>query len=155
MNKQEIEATTKLAEAMSKLADRLEKFQDPVFWQKVWSDAIGQIPGLAPPSPVLIGRPVPLPPGEAPVQSGAIAVEGITISLSDDERQKLVNQVNEAIQPQLAELSQFVKDSLQDMPAHRLKRLAEKVAAGEKPTLKRRHGCVYIAVADEEMYLGL
>jgi len=153
MDKQEIEATTKLAEAMTKLADRLEKFQDPVFWQKMLSDAVRQIPALGPPGPVMTARPV-LVGGPGEPERG-VSVEGITISLSDDEREKLVNQVNEAIQPQLTEFSEFVKQSLLEMPAHRLKKIAEKVAAGEKPTLRRRSGCIFITAGDEEIYLGL
>jgi len=154
MDKQEIEATTKLAEAMSKLGDKLDKFQDPVWWQKILSDAVRQIPALAPPGPMMMARPV-LTAGPGELTPGAVSVEGVTISLSDDEREKLVNQVNEAIQPQLTEFSQFVKQSLLEMPEHRLKKIAEKVAAGEKPTIKRRHGCIFIAAGDEEFYLGL
>ncbi|MBA7534677.1 hypothetical protein ES705_26926 [subsurface metagenome] len=41
------------------------------------------------------------------------------------------------------------------MPADRLKRIADKIAAGETPTIKRRHGCVFIAAGGEESYLGL
>ncbi|MBA7550110.1 hypothetical protein ES705_42616 [subsurface metagenome] len=137
----------KLAAAMSKLADSLEKFQDPILWQKVINDAIQAVPQLArflPPT-------AELPAGELP--SGR--VEEVLVSLSDEERARLVTQVHEAIKPQLQEFSEFVQQSLKEMPVHRLKELAEKIERGEKAEIKRRHGCIFIAVGDTEIYLGL
>jgi hypothetical protein len=146
MNKKEIAATEKLASALDKLADHMERFVDPVVWQKVLSDAMGLIPSLA-----QIGQPVR--PGLA--VTPLLGIEGVTIKLSDEEREKLANQVYEAIKPQLSEFNDFVQKSLLDMPAHRLKKIAEKIAAGGKPSLGRERGCVFIEAGDEKVYLGL
>lgn len=155
MNKKEIEATEKLAKALDKLADHMERFVDPVVWQKILSDAMGMIPSLGQAFPIV--QPVAVTPvAVTPFQGhDPIFLEGVTIKLSDEEREKLANQVYEAIQPQLAELNDFVQKSLLDMPAHRLKKIAEKIASGEKPSLGRQRGCVFIEAGDEKVYLGL
>lgn len=136
----------KLADAMSKLATSLEKFQDPILWQKVMSDAVQTMPAFTQFLP-----PTPTPVGELP----AGRIEGVSVSLSDEERGRVAAQVYEAVKPQLQEFNEFVQDSLKEMPAHRLKELAEKIEAGEKPQIKRRHGCIFICAGDTEIYLGL
>lgn len=136
------QSMVELASAMSKLAENLEKFQDPVLWQKRISDAIQAIPSLAP----LYAPRTALP---------AAAIEAVTVRLSDEERSKLAGQIYKAVKPQLKEFNKFVQQSLQDMPPHRLKELAEKIEQGEKPAIKRRHGCIFIAAGDTEIYLGL
>ena len=154
MKKSEIEAQKKLGEGMAKLAAALEKFQDPVLWQKLLSDAITRsslgLPLMIPQSPV---------PGEtAAAEGGAlrpVGIESVAITLSDEERVKIAGQVYEAVQPQLAEFNVFVQQALAEMPADRLKRIADKIEAGEKVTIKRRQGCVFIAAGDVESYLGL
>ncbi|MBA7558453.1 hypothetical protein ES708_00056 [subsurface metagenome] len=154
MKKSEIEATQKLGEGMAKLATALEKFQDPVLWQKLLGDAItrGSL-GL----PVII--PQALGPGETAAAEGEalrpVGIESVAITLSDEERAKIAGQVYEAVQPQLAEFNVFVQQALAEMPADRLKRIADKIEAGEKVTIKRRQGCVFIAAGDVESYLGL
>ena len=106
----ESEAMAKLAEAMSKLADRLERFQDPVMWQKVLTDAIHTLPGLgtaisaSPPT-----RVVSLPSGEPPELR---RIEELEVNLSDEERTKLVGEIHKAIEPQIAEFSEFVSLSV-------------------------------------------
>ncbi len=137
----------KLADAMSKLATSLEKFQDPILWQKAISDAIQTIPQLTRFLPPI----AEVPAGELPVGR----VEEVSVSLSDEERTRLANEVYEAVKPQLKEFTQFVQESLKEMPAHRLKELAEKIEAGEKPEIKRRRGCIFICAGDTEIYLGL
>jgi len=142
--KDDNEAKLALAEAMSKLADRLEKFQDPILWQKLIQDAmrVGALP--------------PLPqPGIAAGYSPVI-VEAVTISLSDEERKKLAGQVYKAVQPHLSEFNDFVKESLKEMPPARLKALADKIEGGAKPRLLRRQGCVFVELdSGEGFYLGL
>lgn len=137
----------KLADAMSKLAGSLEKFQDPILWQKVISDAIQTLPQLTRFLPPI----AEVPAGELP----AGRVEKVSVSLSDEERTRLAAQVHEAIKPQLQEFSEFVQQSLKEMPVNRLKELAEKIERGEKAEIKRRHGCIFIVVGDTEIYLGL
>lgn len=143
-------AAEKLAEAMSKLAQALEKFQDPVLWQKVISDAmrIGFLPPGVPAPPQIPG--LPQIPG---VVVGR--VEAVSVSLTEEERGRMAEHVFQGLQPQLAEFNRFVQQALTDMPAARLRALAEKVEAGVKPTISRRQGCVLVQVGDEEYYLGL
>jgi hypothetical protein len=148
MGKAETEAQAKLAEAMNKLASSLERFQDPVVWQKIFRDAVLQMPALGEAQQRLLEAPaVALPQG--------VRIDTLMISLSDEERQKLVAQISEAVQPQLVEFGVFVTQALSDMPAGQLKRIADKVAAGETPTLKRRQGCIFVSAGDEEVYLRL
>ena len=133
-----------LAEAMSKLADRLEKFQDPILWQKLiqYAMRVGALPPL--PQPITATGPSP------------VRIEAVTISLSDEERRKLADQVYEAVQPHLSEFNDFVKESLKEMPPARLKALADKIEGGAKPQLRRRQGCVFMELeSGEEFYLGL
>jgi len=155
MKKSEIEAQKKLGEGMAKLAGALEKFQDPVLWQKLLSDAITRSSlGL----PLVITPQSPVP-GETAAAEGEalrpVGIESVAITLSDEERVKIAGQVYEAVQPQLAEFNDFVQQALAEMPADRLKRIADKIEAGEKVTIKRRQGCVFLAAGDEESYLGL
>jgi len=146
MRKDEIELQTKLAEAMTKLADRLEKFQDPVVWQKVLTSAVEAMPSLRGtiPTPIQDLRVTP-----------AVRVVGVSISFSEEERAKLVEQVHISIQPQLAEFNTFVKQALRDMPPDRLQRIAKEIEAGKLPVLKQRHGCIFIEAGDEDAYLPL
>ena len=139
------EATQKLAEAMSKLATALEKFQDPMLWQRVISDAmrVGFLPPRAFPTPLVQGE---LPGGR---------VEAMQLSLTDEERVRLAQQVYQTLQPRLAEFNTFVKNALKEMPAARLKDLAEKIERGVVPSLSRRGGCVFVSVDGEDFYLGL
>ena len=130
------EAMLQLAKAMSKLADSLDKFQDPVIWQKIISDAARTLPGYQPRLP-------------------SIRLEEVTVSLSDEERHRLTSLVYEKVKPQLQEFNQFVKQSLEEMPPHRLKEIAEKVERGAAPRLGRAHGCIYLEAEDRRVYLGL
>ncbi len=137
----ENEAMEKLAGASNNVADRIEKSQDPVIWQKVIGDAVAFAPAL---------RAVLSPP---PVVATGVEV---SVTLSLEERQKLAGTVFELVKPQLAEFNEFVKQSLLDMPPHRLKEMAEKIEKGAKPSLKRRHDCVLVALdSGDEFYLGL
>lgn len=140
----------KLAEAMNNLATRLENFQDPVLWQKVISDAAGmmRVPGLP------VATPITELPQAQPTQITGI-VDSISFKLSDEEREKLVNQIHEAVQPEITAFNEFVREALKDMPAHRLKAIGDKVAAGETPKIKRRRDCVFIDAGGTEAYLGL
>ena len=150
MKKEQIEAENKLADALVKLADSMEKFTDPIRWQKTLSDAVRMMPGLSSAMPRVI--PTPISP-DAPRIIGHI--DGVSISLSEEERIKLVDKVNEAIQPELAEFTNFVRASIAGMPTHRLQKIADKIDHGVKPKLDRRSGCVFITADGEESYLGL
>ena len=151
MSDKEAEAQLKLASAMERLADKIEKFQDPIVWQKLFSEAARTLPGLpisrVQPQTTLLTDP---------------SVDLVTVSLSNEEREEFVEQVFSKLQPQLAEFNGFVKKSLKDMPAHRLKLLAKRIEEGHPPKLDRRQGCVFVTMADrdesgclDEFYLGL
>ena len=150
----EAEAMEKLAVAMNKLADKLERFQDPVIWQKVLTDAIHTMPGLGAAISASPALPAPLP-GEPTERRLLVGRIEEFVHLSDEERTKLVGEIHKAIEPQLAEFSEFVRQSLQEMPAHRLKKIGEKMAAGEEPKVTRKPGCIFIRTGDEETYLAL
>lgn len=149
--KEEIEAQLELASAMKNLAKTIDRAIDPIRWQKMITDAIF---GLAPlPRPELqsaLAR--ALPGGEATVQAISVSV-----SLTDEERERLSGVVFEALKPQLDDLAKFTETALKDMPPHRLKALAEKIEAGAKPKLRRQRGCVYIEIEGEPpgTYLNL
>jgi len=145
MNKKQLESQEKLAEAMSKLAGAIERFQDPVWIQKTFADAFQQMAGIELTAPV-VARALP----------AGITLQGIIVTLSEEQRQELSQKIYEALSPQLQEFNQFVKDSLSEMPPGRLKELAERVERGEKPTIKRRRGCVFVETdGGYESYLGL
>ena len=151
MSKKEVEAQLALAASMNKLAETIDQATDPIRWQKMITDAIF---GLTPlPHPELhaaLAR--VLPGGEAAVQ--AISV---TMSLTDEERERMAGVVFEALKPQLEDLTKFTEIALKDMPAHRLKDLAEKIEAGAKPKLRRERGCVFVDIEGESVgtYLNL
>lgn len=136
--KEEIEAQLALASAMKKLADTIETATDPVRWQKMITDAIFTLAPLPQPEIQQAFARV-LPGGETTVRAISVSV-----SLSDEERERFAAVVFEALKPQLEEFSKFTETALKDMPAHRLKEIAEKVEAGAKPKLRRERGCVYI-----------
>jgi len=135
----------KLADAMEGLATSIEKWRDPVLWQKIVQDALrtGALPQQVM-APLIETLPVPLP-----------QIEAVTVRLSDEDREKMAVKVYEAIKPQLAEFNEFVKVSLQEMPVGRLKDLAKQTEEGMKPKLKRRQGCVFITTGLDDFYLGL
>lgn len=137
-------ATEKLAKAMNNLADTLQRFQDPVLWQRTLTDAF-QSPGFRALLPGLsVGAP-----GAQP------QIESVTVILSDKDRAKMADQVYKAVKPQVAEFSKFLKESLKEMPPHRLKELAAKIEAGHTPKIERRRGCVFLTCDGLEAYLGL
>jgi len=141
MSKQN-ESMEKLAGAMEKLATSIEKWQDPVLWQKIIQDALRT--GALPPHVVapLIATPPP-------------QIEAVTVRLSDEDRNKMADKVYEAIKPHLVEFNEFVKTSLQEMPLGRLKDLAKQIEEGKVAKLERRQGCVYITTGVDDFYLGL
>ena len=148
-NKQEIDAQVQLANAMNRMASALESLQDPVLWQKTIANAFLDHPQLGD----LLQPQIATIQATLPGRVGAVSVE---INLTDDERVRLASTVYEAIQPQLRIFEQFVQDSLQDMPANRLKRLAEQIEAGAVPKLARRKGCVFVELdTGYEEYLGM
>lgn len=136
--KEEIEAQLALASAMKNLAETIERATDPVRWQKMVTDAIFTLAPLPQPE-IQQAFARALPGGETTVQAISVSV-----SLSDEERERLAAVVFEALKPQLEEFYKFTETALKDMPAHRLKEIAEKVEAGAKPKLRRERGCVYI-----------
>lgn len=144
MNK-ETEAQLKLAEAMNRLAEGIEKFQDPAWWQRVVGQAfqtLFEIPAIQP----MVAQALP----------AGVSLESIIVRLTDEERQDMSQKVYEALQPQLDEFTGFVKDSLQEMPAHQLKELSEQIKKGAKPTLKKRRGCIFVVFdSGYEAYLSL
>ena len=146
---QEIDAQLELANAMVTLASVLESFQDPVLWQKTIANAILDNPQLgAFLQPQIATIQAPLP--------GRVETVSVLINLTDEERSHLAAVVYAAIQPQLNRFDQFVKESLQDMPANRLKSLAEQIEAGAVPKLARRRGCVFVELdTGYEAYLGM
>jgi hypothetical protein len=154
MNKTEIEATEKLADAMSKLADSIKDLQDPVRWQKILQDAART---LAPISDTLINaHPVPGAVGQAIGASiPPIFPVAVEVKLSDEEREKMIAKVSEELKPQLSEFKTFVDNALRKMPAHRLKGIADKIDQGVKPKLSQRPGCIFIEADGEDAYLGL
>ena len=135
------EAELKLATAMGRLAEALERFQDPLTWQRVFKTAVES------------GMVLPQLPGSGPAP--VVTVVGVKVTLSDEEREKMVARIHEAIQPQLDEFNTFVRESLAEMPPARLKGLAERIEQGETVALGRRRGCVYLTTGGEDYYLGL
>jgi len=140
MSKQN-ESMEKLAGAMEKLATSIEKWQDPVLWQKIIQDALRT--GALPPHVV------------APLIAAPAQIEAVTVRLSDEDRDKMTDKVYEAVKPHLAEFNEFVKTSLQEMPLGRLKDLAKQIEEGKVAKLQRRQGCVYITTGVDDFYLGL
>lgn len=144
-SKEEIEAELKLAEAMQKLADVINRFTDPIYMQKIFSDAFQTTLNSLPLQPA-IERALP----------AGISIHEITIDISDEQRQQMAEQTFELLKPQIVEFNDFVKNSLLKMPAHRLKDLSEKIKAGAKPHLKQQSGCIFISLDDgSAFYLGL
>ena len=139
------EAASKLADSMSKLADTLERFQDPVLWQKAMKTALDT--GLT--LPLVQALPGPTP------SATLMLADSAKIHLSDVDREQLATRVYDALKPQLEELKECVAKALKEMPSTQLRSLAEKIEAGEMPEIKRRRGCVYVAAGGEEYYLGL
>lgn len=151
MKKEEIEAQLALASAMKTLAETIERATDPIMWQKMITDAIFSLAPLPQPG-LQQALAQALPGGETTVQAISVSV-----SLSDEERERLAGVVFEALKPQLEEFAKFTEIALKDMPPHRLKEIAEKVEAGMKPKLRRERGCVYIDFEGETFgtYLNL
>ena len=147
--KEEVEAQLALASAMRTLAETIGRATDPIRWQKMITDAIFT---LAPVRQVEQALARALPGGEETVRAVAVSV-----SLSDEERERLAGVVFEALKPQLEEFAKFTETALKDMPAHRLKGIAEKIEAGAEPKLRRERGCVYIDFEGEPfgIYLNL
>lgn len=142
--KEEIEAQRSLAAAMNRLAERIEGFQDPVWIQRVMGDAFRGMAAIEGMQNLL-----------APVLPPGVTIESVRVTLSDEDREKLSEKVYQALQPQLEEFDHFVRESLEEMPPHRLKTLAEAIEKGAKPKLARRRGCIYIEMDGLETYLGL
>lgn len=136
-----VEAQLQLAEAMNRLADGLDKFQDPLWWQKTVGQSLQTMVQL----PIVREA---LPPG--------VSVESVVVKLSDEERQNMTQRVYKALQPQLAKVNDLVQESLKELPPNRLKQLAEQIEKGAKLELKRRRGCVFITLdSGEEFHLNL
>ena len=136
---------------MNKLAETIESATDPIRWQKMVTDALfGLVPIQHPELQQALARAIPG--GEA-----AVHAISVTVSLTDEERERLAGIVFEALKPQLVELASFTEKALKDMPEHRLKALAEKIEAGAKPKLRRERGCVYVEIEGETIgtYLNL
>jgi hypothetical protein len=131
-----------LAKAMSRLADSLDKFQDPLWWQKAVGASLQttlQYPQIREALPTL-----------------PFSLSQVIVTLSEEERQDLASKVYEKLKPQLTEFNGFVKASLVDLPPNRLKELAQRIESGEKLQLKRRRGCVYVSTdGGGEVYLNL
>lgn len=144
------ESELKLAEAMDKLSEAINGFQDPVRWQKVFQDAIRL---------GIFSRPFELPQAVAVPNSsqevGLGRIETISIRLSDGERDELVKEIHAKLEPQLAEFNMFVRKSLERMPPGRLKGLGDKLRAGVSLKLGQREGCIFVEAGDEDFYLGL
>ena len=149
--KEEIEAQLALASAMKTLAETIERATDPIRWQKMVTDAIFTLAPFPQPQ-IREALAQALPGGETTVQAIAVSV-----SLSNEERERLAGVVFEALKPELEEFSKFTERALMDMPPHRLKEIAEKIEAGLKPKLRRERGCVYIDIEGETIgtYLNL
>ena len=131
-----------LAQAMSRLADSLDKFQDPLWWQKTVGASMQTM--LQSPQ---VQEALPPPP---------ISLTGMVVTLSDDERATMAALVYDKLQPQLDEFNQFVKTSLTELSPNRLKELAESIKSGAEVKLKRRRGCVYVETDNGiEIYLNL
>ncbi len=149
--KQEIEAQLALAASMNKLAETIASATDPIRWQKMITDAMfSLIPSPHPALREALARAIPG--GEATVQAISVSV-----SLTNEERERMAGVVFEALKPQLEDLAKFTETALNDMPAHRLKVLAEKIEAGAKPKLRRERGCVFVDIEGDPTgtYLNL
>jgi len=135
-----------LANAMNRLANRIEEAQDPLRWQKLFHNAMSTLVNI----PSMAGTLQQAVPG--------LNVEALTVSLTDAERTKLSNRIYRELKPQLDEFQSFTRQALKEMPPHRLQEIAGKLAAGAKPVLKKRRDCVFLAVGkmpNDEYYLGL
>jgi len=140
----EEEAMRELAKAMSSLAERLEKFQDPLWWQVCSGRAMQTVTE----HPALVQEMrLALP----------VSVQAVTVGLSDEDRKAMVETAYRALAPQIKEFGKFTKRALKDLPAFRLKEIVDKIEAGEMPKLRQRRGCIAITFdsGDDEIYLPL
>ncbi len=151
MKKEEIEAQLALASAMKNLAETIGRATDPIRWQKMIADAMFTLAPL--PQPEIQEALARVLPGGA----ATVRTISMTVSLSDEERERLAGVVFDSLKPQLADFAQFTEAALKDMPPHRLKSLAEKIEAGAKPKLRRERGCIYVDLEGEPIgtYLNL
>jgi hypothetical protein len=151
-SKQEIQAEQDLAAAMNKLADGINRFTDPIYMQKIVQDAMRGMASVAR-SDSLETAIGPMVQAALPV---GVRVSDITISLNDEQRKEMAERTFELLKPQMEEFNGFVKNSLMNMPAHRLQTLADKVKGGAKLHLQQKPGCIFIETEEGDgFYLGL
>jgi hypothetical protein len=140
------EAMEHLAQAMNRLADKIEEFQDPLWWQKTVGASF-QTMLNAPVVQGLVGASFP---------RIAPQLESIVVKLSEDDREEMSKRVMKALKPQLKDFNKFVKVSLEELPPNRLKQLAQEIDAGHIPKLERRRGCVFVKMdSGSDFHLNL
>ncbi len=140
------EAMEHLAQAMNRLADRIEEFQDPLWWQKTVGASFQ----------TMLNAPVMQEVVRGSFPSLAPQLESVVVTLSENDRAKMSKCVYEALKPQLKDFNKFVKQSLKELPPNRLKQLAQEIDAGHVPKLERRRGCVFIKMdSGNDFHLNL
>ena len=147
--KKEAQAQADLAKAMNRLADNLERVLDPLWWQRTVGQTFQtmlEVPAIAAMAePVMTGQAVP-----------RTVRPAVILTLTPEERENMSQMVYEALVPQLHEFQGFVRQSLEDLPGHRLKELAAQIEGGETPKLEKRRGCIYVVFDNGcEQYLSL
>lgn len=143
------QAEDRLAAAMEKLSDALEKVASPDTWRVVSEILNARLQGvMTAPLRGLVMPTLPALPVGIPQQ--------LQISLTPEERAAMVAAVMEAVTPHLAEFREYVSQSVAELPAVELKRAVDLIAAGHKPQLRRAQGCIFLSYpGEEEIYLRL
>jgi hypothetical protein len=136
LRQKEIESRLQLADAMTRVALAIEEFPHVV--KQSIATAFQSMLNL-PGQPQALREVFP-----------SLAVESLVVHLSDEQKEEMSETIYQAIQPQMTEFNQFVKNSLKTMPPNQLKRLAEKVKTGVVPKLSQRPGCICMETGDIE-----
>jgi hypothetical protein len=76
----------------------------------------------------------------------------VVVELTEEQKNDMVKIIYKSIRPQMKEFNKFVKNSLKVMPPNSLKRLAERVLAGDVPKLKQKPGCIFMDVGEGESF---
>jgi len=144
---------TRIADALEQLADSYKKISDPATLQQ-------SITGATDEAVVRYGLRVPAGPMMAAGPALSLpAGSQVTVRLtpSPEDIETMAQKVTEAVKGELEKAKEYAEQAIKEMSPFALERIVKHLEAGEKPTLRRRHGCLYLdfGYGDEDFHIPI
>ena len=145
----------RIANALEQLAESYKKISDPATFRETIVGAMDEVVvryGLGAPAGPLMEAP-----RQMVLPAGSQIETTVRLAPSPEDVERMAQKVADAMKEELEKVKEYTEQAIKEMSPSTLEKIVKHLEAGEKPNLRRRHGCLSLdfGYGDEEFHISL